>query len=214
MGLSARKPYTPAMALEIRWTRRTGKLPDEVREELVERIRTVQRHFPEVPCKISVGLTRFYDGLAFQSNDGVVKLMVDVHRTRRGEWKYPTYWTLAHELMHLAQFNSEGIPSGERACDVYALSRMPPELLDDSPSYLVIDKETRDRWGSDLAELAHKLAKDAIKRRAQGLRNYASWWEDEFERMVGSPPNRESESCRISKKLCSQRKRARRDSNP
>lgn len=182
MGLSARNPYPPTMALEITWTRRTKKLPDEVRADLAGRIRRVQSHFPEVPRKIKVGLTRFYDGLAFQSNDGVVKLMVDVHRTRKGEWKYPTYWTLAHELMHLAQFNAESIPSGERATDVYALSRLPPELIDDSPSYLVIDKETRDRWSHQLAELAHELAKEAIRRRTGGLRNYASWWEDEFER--------------------------------
>lgn len=190
------------------------KLPPDVREGLASRLETVGEHFPEMPRRLAVGLTRFYDGLAFQSTDGRAKLLVDVHRTRRGEWRYPTCWTVAHEMMHLAQFNAEGIPSGERATDIYALARLGPELIDDSPSYLVIDKETRDRWGPELAGLANSLAKEAIRKRGKGLRNYASWWEDEFEAMTApNHPGRKKEGsagCR----LCGHGKRARRDSNP
>lgn len=169
------------MALDIVWTRRAMRLPEEVREEVARRLRKVHRHFPEAPRRLKVGLTRFCDGLAYQSRDSLPKLMLDIRRTRQGSWRYPTYWTLGHELMHLAQFNSEGVPSGERATDMFALARLPPELIDEPPSYLVIRGKTRSRWGRDLAALAHRLAKEAIIRRSAGaLRNYASWWEKEF----------------------------------
>lgn len=169
------------MALNISWTRRAMRLPPEVREELAARLERLSAFFPEMRRTMKIGITRFYDGLVFQSNDGHVKLMVDVHRTRKEGWKYPTYWTIAHELMHLAQFNSDGIPGGERATDVYALSRLPPELIDDSPSYLVVPDDIRDRWNARYARLAHELAREAIRRRQEGLKRYAIWWEDEFE---------------------------------
>jgi len=169
------------MALDISWTRRAMRLPPEVREELAGRLERLSDFFPEMRRTMKVGITRFYDGLVFQSNEGSVKLMIDVHRSRKGGWRYPTYWTIAHELMHLAQFNSEGIPSGERATDIYALARLPPELIDDSPSYLVVPDEIRDAWDERYAKLARDLAREAIKKRQDGLRRYALWWEDEFE---------------------------------
>jgi hypothetical protein len=181
IGYSGRKPLTREMTLEISWTRRALRLPPEVRAELASRLQRLKPYFPEMKTRMKVGITRFYDGLVFQSNEGAVKLMVDVHRTRKGTWKYPTHWTLAHELMHLAQFNSDGIPGGERACDMHALSRLPPELIDEAPSYLVVSKEIRKIWGTKHAKLAHELAGDALKRRDNGLKHYAVWWEDEFE---------------------------------
>jgi len=174
------------MSLEIAWTRRADRLPPEVRQELAGRLGRLARYFPEVKSRIKIGITRFYDGLVCQSNAGSVKLMVDIHRSRKGGWRYPTYWTLAHELMHLAQFNSDGIPSGERACDVHTLARLTPELIDDSPSYLVITQDLREEWGPRLAQLAHDLAVEALRLRGEGLRNYAAWWEDEFERRASS----------------------------
>jgi hypothetical protein len=169
------------MTLEISWTRRALRLPPDVRAELVVRLEGLSLFFPEMKTKMKVGITRFYDGLVFQSDEGRVKLMVDVHRTRKGVWKYPTHWTLAHEFMHLAQFNSEGIPSGERACDVYTLSRLPPELIDEAPSYLVVSKGTRKIWDIRHAKIAHALAKEALRQRDNGHKRYALWWEDEFE---------------------------------
>ena len=112
-----------------------------------------------------------------------MKLMIDVHRARTGGWKYPTYWTMAHELMHLAQFNSHNIPGGERATDVYALSRLPPRFIDDSPSYLVVPDGPRKEWRHEHAKLAHELAGKAITLRNKGLKNYAVWWETEFEKV-------------------------------
>ena len=66
--------------------------------------------------------------------------MIRVRRTKTGAWKYPTYWTFGHELMHLAQFSARAIPATERATDVYALARLPPRFIDESPSYLVSPK--------------------------------------------------------------------------
>jgi hypothetical protein len=170
------------MPLDIVWTRRALTLPPEVLGELSGRLEGLSRHFPEMKREIKIGITRVYDGLAFQSEDGKAMLMLDVRRRRDGGWKYPTYWTMAHELMHLAQFNSKGIPGGERATDVHALARLPPRLIDDSPSYLVVPRGLRGRWGTEAAHMAHTLAREAIALRANGLRRYASWWESEFER--------------------------------
>jgi len=174
------------MSLEISWTRRANCLPPEVRDKLAAMLERLHPYFPEMKKNMRVGITRLFDGLVFQSNEGKVKLMVDVHRTRKRGWVYPTYWTLAHELMHLAQFNSHGIPSGERACDIFALTRLPPELIDDSPSYLVVPDKIREEWNEVHADLARKLALEAVKKRGDGLKNYAVWWEDEFERVSES----------------------------
>lgn len=174
------------MTLRISWTRTALKLPTDVRRELARRLETVSAYFPEMKQDITIGITRSYDGLAFQSDEGSVKLMLDVRRRKGGGWKYPTYWTMAHELMHLAQFNSKEIPGGERACDIYALSRLPPKLIDDSPSYLVVPRGLRSTWTRRHAQIAHRTAREAVARRATGLRRYASWWERAFEERVRS----------------------------
>jgi hypothetical protein len=171
------------MTLDISWTKKAMKLPPDVREELISRLEKLNKFFPEMRRNLKIGITRFYDGLVWQSDRGHVKLMIDVHKSRRDGWKYPTYWTMAHELMHLAQFNSEGIPSGERATDIYALSRLPPRFIDESPSYLVVPDGPRKVWKPEHAKLAHELAAKAIELRKNGLRNYAVWWEDEFEKV-------------------------------
>ncbi len=158
------------------------RLDQEARDKLASMLRRLHFYFPEIRPEMRVGITRAYDGLVCQSDSGHVRLMLEVRRTRKGTYKYPTHWTIAHEFMHLVQFNTKGIPSGERACDVYALSRLPPRFIDEAPSYLVISKITRERWGLWHARIAHELAKAALEKRADGYRNYASWWEDEFER--------------------------------
>jgi len=172
------------MPLSIEWTRTALALPEGVRRELASRLEKLRPFFPEMRNNMKIGITRSFDGLAFQSDSGFVKLMLEVRRTRKGDWKYPTYWTLSHELMHLAQFNSHGIPAGERACDMYALARLPPEFIDDSPSYLVVPRGLRTRWLLKDARMAHDLAVEALELRRNGLRRYASWWEGEFERRM------------------------------
>lgn len=172
------------MTLRIEWTRTALALPEEVRAELVRRLRILHRYFPEMKTTLRIGITKSLEGLAFQSPEGSVKLMLEVRRRRKGGWKYPSYWTIAHELMHLAQFNSSGIPGGERACDIYALSRIPPRLIDESPSYLVVPRGLRGTWTRRHAKLAHELATEAIVMRGKGVRRYAEWWEKELERRL------------------------------
>lgn len=181
------------MALTITWTRPALRLPLEVRQELERRLELLHGFFPEMKRVMRIGITRAYDGLAFQSDEGRIKLMVDIHKARLvGAWRMPTYWTLAHELMHLAQFNTKGIPGGERACDMFALARLTPELIDDSPSYLVVPPPVRRKWNLEHARLAHSLSEEALRKRSRGLRLYMTWWEDEFERRVARMPS----SCR------------------
>lgn len=175
--------------LDIKWTRKALTLGPRLRDEVERRIRRLHPYFPEMKRELTIGLTRAYDGLAFQSNEGTVKLMLDVRKARNGDYKSPTYWTIAHELMHLAQFNSKDVPGGERACDLYALSRLPPKYIDDSPSYLVMSKKTREAWDTEHASLAHNLARRAIRRRGAGERNYIVWWEREFERLTSEAEN-------------------------
>jgi len=86
--------------------------------------------------------------------------------------------------MHFAQFNAKGIPGTERATDIYGLACLPPEFIDDSPSYLVVPKGARRTWTREHAKTAHQLALEALKQRSDGLRRYAKWWEDEFERVM------------------------------
>jgi len=172
------------MTLDIVWTRTALALPESVRHELASRLERLRPYFPEMKTRMTIGITRSLDGFVFQSNEGFVKLMLEVRRRRDGSWRYPTYWTMAHELMHLAQFNSKGIPSGERATDIHALARLPPRFIDDSPSYLVVPPKARKHWGKREAALAHRLAAEALTRRSRGLKRYAVWWESEFERLL------------------------------
>ena len=175
------------MDLRITWSRKAAQLPPEVRRELTARLDGLHAYFQEIKPSMKIGISRSYDGLVFQSYDGHVKLMLGVRRTRKGTWRMPTYYTIAHELMHLAQFNNTSIPAGERACDVYALARLPPRYIDESPTYLVVPRGRRGRWTLEDAKMAHDLAIEAIRRRDAGLRRYAAWWESEFERRAMRP---------------------------
>jgi len=171
------------MPLDISWARSARRLPEEVREELSRRLNEIHHYFPELKPQVKVGLTRFFEGFVFQSSSGSIKLSLEVRRRKDGSWQHPTYWTIAHEFMHLVQFNSDNIPGDERACDIFALSRLPPKFIDESPTYLFVPLKARERWREGDAELAHALAESAVRRFRDGDASYVSYWEDEFERM-------------------------------
>jgi hypothetical protein len=170
------------MQFEITWSRKARRLPEEVRKEISLRLNTLQPYFPELKPQVKVGLTRFFEGFVFQSNSGFVRLSLEVRKGKDGVWRYPTYWTIAHELMHLAQFNSDGIPGDERACDIFAIARLPPRFIDESPTYLFVPSGARAVWREKDAELARSLAELAIRKYRNGDVSYVSYWEDEFER--------------------------------
>lgn len=168
--------------MEISWTRRARRLPEEVRGEISSRLNTLQPYFPEISPRVTIGLTRLFEGFVFQSRRGYVKLNLEVRKQENGSWQCPTYFTIAHELMHLVQFNSDGIPDGEAACDIFTLARLPPRFIDESPAYLFVPPKAREVWREVDAELAHELAGIAVRKLDDGEESYASYWEDEFER--------------------------------
>lgn len=78
--------------------------------------------------------------------------------------------TIAHELTHLLQGN--GVPHGEKACDIWALARLPKDMLDERPHYL-LSHWYLERWLRNRAQ-AKALCEQAIEvRRVQ--RNYIKW---------------------------------------
>ena len=80
-------------------------------------------------------------------------------------------YTIAHELMHLVQGNGSGIPHGEVACDIWTVDRMPVELLDQRPHYLL--KRCRVDWNRNKA-IIKELCSMAIEIR-KANRTYIVW---------------------------------------
>ncbi|HZB80685.1 MAG TPA: hypothetical protein VE264_05355 [Nitrososphaera sp.] len=92
-------------------------------------------------------------------------------------------FTIAHEFTHLLQATKKEelqIPSGERACDVWALTRLPLELIDDYPSY-VGNYRMRKRWDT-VKKTVRELAFNAIEIR-KTKRQYIVWFEDQVKKL-------------------------------
>jgi hypothetical protein len=92
-------------------------------------------------------------------------------------------FTIAHEFTHLLQARKKEelqIPSGERACDVWTLTRLPSELLDDYPSYIG-NYLMRKRWDSIKLQV-RELAFHAIEVR-ETKRQYIRWLEEEIRKL-------------------------------
>jgi hypothetical protein len=94
-------------------------------------------------------------------------------------------FTIAHEFTHLLQAGKKeqlGIPSGERPCDVWTLTRLPLELLDDCPSYIGNNYSMRKHWHT-IKKRVRELAFEAIEVR-KSKRRYIAWFEDEIKKLV------------------------------
>lgn len=78
--------------------------------------------------------------------------------------------TIAHELTHLLQGN--GVPHGEKACDIWALARLPHDMLDDRPYYLLRHWHL-ERWLRNRGR-AKELCEQAIEVRRTN-RTYIKW---------------------------------------
>lgn len=95
--------------------------------------------------------------------------------------------TLAHELVHLLQPPRGSVPGGERSCDLYALARA-GRLFPHPPAYLRLPREAAREWPR-WAPLAEDLAREALRRRAEGERRYLLGWERRFrEALRAAPP--------------------------
>ena len=92
-------------------------------------------------------------------------------------------FTIAHEFTHLLQARRKEelqIPSGERACDIWALTRLPLESIDDYPSYIG-NYIMRKRWDT-IKKTVRELAFDAIEIR-KTKRQYIVWFEEQVKKL-------------------------------
>jgi hypothetical protein len=144
----------------------------------------VRRFYPELEgITIHVGRAMRRDVLGWGSLDP----------ERPGIWIRPrrlAYFTIAHEMMHLLQARTL-VPTGERACDLWALARS-PLVIDSLPGYLRLPRGLRARRELEpsLASLLHRLAREAIARRAAGDRRYLAGFERELARAIEVGPLR------------------------
>ena len=86
--------------------------------------------------------------------------------------------TIAHELTHLLQGN--GVPHGEKACDIWAVARLPEEMLDEQP-YYILRHWQKDRWLRNRPAVKG-LCAQAIKVR-ESRRTYIKWLSGELRQL-------------------------------
>lgn len=85
-------------------------------------------------------------------------------------------YIIAHELTHLVQGGASGIPHGEVACDIWTINRMPIELLDQPPYYLL--RKCKVDWKNDKL-MIKELCRQAIEFR-KTRRTYIRWLQKEL----------------------------------
>jgi hypothetical protein len=87
--------------------------------------------------------------------------------------------TIAHELTHLLQ-GIDGVPHGEKACDIWAVARLPPDMLDEQP-YYILRHWQKDRWLRH-REVVRGLCAQAIEVR-RSRRTYIKWLSGELRQL-------------------------------
>jgi hypothetical protein len=135
---------------------------------VLQKLLYVRRFFPEFgqTC-IRVGLTRAASGMAVP---GGYEIWINPNHV--------SYHAIAHELVHLLQ-GRHGIPTGERACDVYSLARH-WTLNDTAPYYVRVPRRLVDEHGNvqpPNGRLIHAAAQRALECKRRGVRNYIACFE-------------------------------------
>lgn len=159
----------------------TKKANSNFSDKFKQRIIDIFKYFPELHNEIILvgwiaphGWAR---GSCWCSNASTTNpLKISVQPNERN-------FTIAHEFTHLLQARKKEelqIPSGERACDVWALTRLPLELIDDYPSYIG-NYLMRKRWDT-VKKMVRELAFNAIEVR-KTKRQYIVWLEDEVKKL-------------------------------
>jgi hypothetical protein len=165
-----------------RWSFSRLVLRSPHRARILERLEFVRRFFPELNgAMIRVGLARKRGVLGWGSIDP----------EHPGVWVRPRlthYFTIAHEFTHLLQARRL-VPRGERACDLWALSRS-PLLIDNVPGYLRLPRSLRrcrtvESWQG---AVLHDAARAAIEARARGDRRYLQRFEREVAAALAARP--------------------------
>jgi hypothetical protein len=148
-----------------------------LKNDVLRRVDYVRRFFPELDHEtITVGLTRAASGMAIP---GGTRIWLNPSRL--------SYHTIAHEFVHLLQKRDLGIPSGERSCDVFSLARH-WTLNDDRPSYIRVPVALLDHKGrlpDPNARLVYEVACESLAHRANGVRRYLAFFEEELVRRIG-----------------------------
>jgi hypothetical protein len=170
----------------LRWTFSRLVTTSPHRARILERLEFVRQFFPELDrLTIHVGRALKRGVLGWGSMDP----------ERPGIWVRPrrlAYFTIAHELTHLLQAR-QLVPRGERACDLWALTRS-PLIVDCVPGYLRLPRALRRSTppAPELAIALNRLAREAVARRAAGDRRYLSWFEREVAQVtLPEAPRRE-----------------------
>jgi hypothetical protein len=91
-------------------------------------------------------------------------------------------------LLQATKKEELGIPAGEKACDIWSLTRLPLELIDDYPSYIG-NYSMRKHW-KIMKKTVRELAFRAIEVR-KTKRQYIVWLEDEIKKISVSQYSRE-----------------------
>lgn len=159
----------------------TKKANAQFTNEFKKRIIDIFKHFPELHNEIVLvgwiaphGWARGSCCCSSVSTSKPLKISLQPNERN---------FTIAHEFTHLLQARKKEelqIPSGERACDVWALTRLPLELIDDYPSYIG-NYLMRKRWDT-VKNTVRELAFNAIEIR-KTKRQYIVWFEDEVKKL-------------------------------
>ncbi len=174
LDLFARRRHAPRPSIEV-----TGPMRRHRRcNHMLERVHYVRRFFPELDnITLRVGMTRVASGMAVPGGNEI--------------WlnpNHPSYHTISHELVHLLQKRDQGIPQGERSCDVFSLAR-DWTLNDVIPSYVKVPASLLRPDGTlhpQGARMVHCVAAEAVARRGDGLRNYIAHFESRLRELVES----------------------------
>jgi hypothetical protein len=161
----------------------TNKANTKFSHKFKQRIIEVSKYFPELQDEVvnvgwiaPRGWARGSCCISCSATSTNKKLKISLQPNERN-------FTIAHEFTHLLQARKKEalqIPSGERACDVWTLTRLPLELLDDYPSYIG-NYLMRKRWDS-IKPQVRELAFCAIEIR-KTKRQYIAWLEDELKKL-------------------------------
>lgn len=139
--------------------------------EIRERLEAALKYFPEVE-KIKIGWTSRSPHYSVANSCIRLGKKCDI-------------FSIAHELVHHLQYDHRAlqqIPRGEKSCDVYAFSRS-PELVGGRSHYVKMPREfLSDNLPLERRMVVCKTAREAIRRRNSGMRNYIKWFEEELTR--------------------------------
>jgi hypothetical protein len=144
--------------------------------EFRARIMQVYGLFPELQSvRISCGLLK---GRGWVEGTATGWTSPPVFRLQPGVSSY----IIAHELTHLVQGNGSGIPHGEVSCDIWTVDRLPAELLDQRPYYLL--KNSRCDWEKNKLVIKDLCVQAIEVRKTQ--RTYIVWLRGQIKKLDSS----------------------------